>query len=347
MTETDRRLHEFCKSRGVPGIVLRRRSNIAWAADGADVHCDTATSLGVAALLWSPSRKACLTDQIEAARLRAEEPFAANGWQVESLDWWETDRRLADALAAGYACDFPDDPLYDLRASLTAEQAARARTLGRESAEVVERLMKNDVKPGMTEHHLGGAVSGWLRDRGIQGHVVLVASDERIARFRHPIPTAKPIQKSAMVAICAQRQGLIVSLTRIVHFGAISDDLRRRHEACTAVDRTLHAATLPGARWCDILAAGVKEYAAHGFPEEWKLHHQGGPMGFECRDFKATPSETRPVKAAQLVGWNPSISGTKSEDTLLTADATGGPGEIITRTGDWPETSGRPDILVR
>lgn len=345
MTETDRRLTEFCAARRLPGLILRRRANIAWAADGADVHCDTGTALGVAALLWSPSRKLCLTDTIEAPRLGAEEPFVRNGWEVQPLDWWAADTRLAAALAQGFACDYPDDPLYDLRASLTPEQQARARALGRESAEVVEKLLKVDAKPGMTEFHLGGAVAGWLRDRGIFAHVCLIASDERLARFRHPIPTAKPIDRVAMVAICAQRQGLIVSLTRIVHFGPLSDDRRRRHEACTAVDRALHAATTAGTRWCDILATGVREYAARGFAEEWKLHHQGGPMGFECRDFKATPEETRPVQPHQLVGWNPSISGTKSEDTILTSPA--GAPSVITRTGEWPETQGRPDILVR
>lgn len=347
MTEIDRRLSDFCRARGVPGIVLRRRSNIAWASDGADVHCDTGTSLGVAGLLWSPDRKACLTDTIESPRLRAEEPFERLGWAVEALDWWEADRRIADALAAGYACDFPDDPLHDARATLTADQQARARSLGRDTAEVVERILREDCKPGMTEHHLGGAVAGWLRDRGILAHVCLVASDERIARFRHPIPTAKPIGRTAMVAVCAQRQGLIATMTRIVHFGSLAEDLRRRHDACIAVDRTLHAATTPGARWCDILAAGVAAYASAGFAEEWKLHHQGGPMGFECRDFKATPAETRAARPRQLVGWNPTISGTKSEDTILTAETPGAAPEVVTRTGAWPERHGRPDILAR
>jgi antitoxin VapB len=347
MTESDRRLAEFCRSRGAPGIILRRRSNIAWAADGADVHCDTATSLGVAALLWSPARKSCLTDTIEAPRLRAEEPFERQGWAVEALDWWEADRRIAEALSAGYACDFPDDPLYEQRATLTDEQQARARALGRDAAEVVERVLREDVRPGMTEHHLGGAVAGWLRDRGVFAHVCLIASDDRIARYRHPTPTAKKIDRVAMVAVCAQRQGLIVSLTRLVHFGVLGADLRRRHDACVGVDRALHAATTPGARWCDILASGVAAYAAGGFAEEWKLHHQGGPMGFECRDFKATPTEARPARPRQLVGWNPTISGTKSEDTVLTAAGPGAPPEVITRTGGWPETGGRPDILVR
>jgi hypothetical protein len=67
-------------------------------------------------------------------------------------------------------------------------------------------------------------------------------------------------------------------------------------------------------------------------------------MGYEARDFKATPTETRTVKPDQVVGWNPSITGTKSEDTILVrADAP----EIVTETGGWPLDDGRPVILER
>ncbi|HVR87234.1 MAG TPA: aminopeptidase P family protein, partial [Planctomycetota bacterium] len=65
------------------------------------------------------------------------------------------------------------------------------------------------------------------------------------------------------------------------------------------------------------------------------------PMGYEGRDFKATPTETRKVVAKQLVGWNPSITGTKSEDTLLST------GEVLTAARDWPTVGARPDILCR
>src|SRR5262249_31329898 len=150
-----------------------------------------------------------------------------------------------------------------------------------DAACVVERLMKNDVKPGMTEWHLGGALASWLRDRGIFGHVILVAADERIGKYRHPIPTAKPIDKCVMVAICGQRKGLIVSFTRVVHFGKLPSELRRKHDAVCQVDRALHAATRAGSRWCDVLDAGINTYRETGFAEEWKKHHQGGPMGYE------------------------------------------------------------------
>ena len=89
------------------------------------------------------------------------------------------------------------------------------------------------------------------------------------------------------------------------------------------------------------MQAGIDAYARQGYENEWRLHHQGGPMGYAARDFKATPTETRLVAEHQLVGWNPSITGTKSEDTMLSG------GEILTSMEDWPQCGTRPDILVR
>lgn len=336
MNEKDQRLIEFCRARNAEGVILRRRSNIAWITDGADTHVDTASAQGIAAVVWTPSSKVIHTDNIEAARLRDEE--LGSEWEVRESPWWSPQQPPEE----GFICDWPDDQIAELRFSLTPKEVERVRELGRDAAEVMERLMKNDARPGMTERHLGGALAGWLRDRGIFAHVVLVAADERIRKYRHPIPTARPIDRLVMAAICAQRHGLIVSVTRLVHFGGeISADLRRRHDAVCAVDDALHAASRPGARWCDLLDIAVGVYRELGIAEEWKKHHQGGPMGYECRDFKATPTETRTVVANQLIGWNPSITGTKSEDTILST------GEVMTRTGDWPLCDGRPDILTR
>jgi Xaa-Pro aminopeptidase len=342
MNEKDRRLAEFCAQHDYDGVLLRRRSNIAWITDGADMHCDTASSLAVATVLWTPREKLVFTDNIEAPRLRDEE--LGREWTIRESPWWEP----AEPPAGRYATDWPDDAIAELRFSLTSREVERVRSLGHDTAEVLERILKNEVRPGMTERHLGGAVAGWLRDRGIFGHVILVAADGRIARYRHPIPTSRPIERVVMVAVCAQRHGLIVSITRLVHFGPIPSEFRRRHEAVCQVDAALHRATVPGARWCDVLAEGINAYRETGFAEEWRRHHQGGPMGYECRDFKATPSETRRVLESQLVGWNPSIAGTKSEDTILTLRAAATSHcEVLTTMSDWPTCGDRPDILVR
>jgi Xaa-Pro aminopeptidase len=185
-----------------------------------------------------------------------------------------------------------------------------------------------------------------LRARGIHAPVLLVAADDRVARFRHPIPTHRRVEKLLMLVACAQRHGLFVAMTRLVHFGRVPAALARKHAAVCDVDETLIDATRPGAEWSAILAAGIRAYREQGVVKEWKLHHQGGPMGYEGRDFCVTPTTPGSVVAAQMVGWNPSITGTKSEDTILTR-ATGTAPEILTAMTDWPMLGRRPDILVR
>ncbi|MBL1217778.1 MAG: M24 family metallopeptidase [Planctomycetes bacterium] len=333
----DERLAAWCEAHHVEGVVLQRRGNISWVTDGADVHVDSGKETGVARVVWTPKRKVVLTDNIETMRLATEE--FGDEWDLVDRDWWEA----APPLPSGrYASDMPDDCIAELRCSLTDLEVERARTLGAESAEVVCCVMRS-VASGMREHELAGEIVGGLRKRGIFCPVMLVGSDERIARYRHPIPTEKMIERCVMAAICAQRHGLIVSLTRLVHFGPLSGTLRARHDAVCRVDAALRAGTVPGRRWCEVLADGVRMYEETGFANEWTKHHQGGPMGYEARDFKATPTEERTVQESQLVGWNPSITGTKSEDTIISSTR-----EIITGTDNWPMTShGRPDILCR
>ena len=43
----------------------------------------------------------------------------------------------------------------------------------------------------------------------------------------------------------------------------------------------------------------------------------GGPTGYASRDYRATPTETRRILPNQALAWNPSITGTKSEDTTI------------------------------
>lgn len=348
MGEKDRRLAEFCKREGFDGVSLRRRSNIAWVTDGADTHIDLSDRRGIAEVVWTPRRKVVITDNIEAGRLRAEE-FGSD-WEVVESNWWESPREApADGLRL--ASDWPEDVIAPLRWSLTELEVQRVRELGRDAAGVLEGVMREAVAgagaAGWTEHRLAGEVIGRLRALNIHAPVMLVASDDRFKRFRHPIPTDKAISRIVMAAICAQRFGLTVSATRIASFEPIDDDRRRRHEAVCRVDRALHRATRPGVRWCDVLQAGLDEYRATGFADEWTRHHQGGPMGYELREFKATPTQTQAVVDRQLVGWNPSITGTKSEDTIIVS----APGhEIVTATDGWPVigegTEARPDILI-
>jgi len=83
----------------------------------------------------------------------------------------------------------------------------------------------------------------------------------------------------------------------------------------------------------DVFSRIQAAYAAEGFPGEWQLHHQGGPIGYEPREFIVTPERDETAQIGQAIAWNISISGVKSEDTFLLAEH--GP-ELLTLDPAWP-----------
>jgi hypothetical protein len=66
---------------------------------------------------------------------------------------------------------------------------------------------------------------------------------------------------------------------------------------------------------------------------EWQLHHQDGPAGYEPREYVATPDSADAVSVGQVYAWNPSITGTRSEDTILVGRRGN---QVPTTMKDWP-----------
>ena len=139
-----------------------------------------------------------------------------------------------------------------------------------------------------------------------------------------------------MIVVCARRHGLVASSSRIICAGDIPSDLQRRTESCAAVNAALYAGTVPGATGSQLYAAAAGAYAAQGFADEINKHHQGGACGYRTRDWVAHPDGTDIVHANQAFAWNPSITGTKTEETAILVD---GSLEIITATTSFPTIS--------
>ncbi|NDA65536.1 MAG: hypothetical protein EB141_00625 [Verrucomicrobia bacterium] len=98
----------------------------------------------------------------------------------------------------------------------------------------------------------------------------------------------------------------------------------------------LHLATQVGTPVKDAFRQGVAAYDAVGFADEWHLHHQGGPCGYQGHDYLGSPTAPGVVLENQPFAWNRSITGTKSKDTILATST--GP-EIITAARNWPTVS--------
>jgi Xaa-Pro aminopeptidase len=150
-----------------------------------------------------------------------------------------------------------------------------------------------------------------------------------------------------MLVTGAERGGLIVAMTRFVWFGEPPDaETRRRFAAATRVHRVFRAATRAGVTLGSVMDAGIAAYTAEGYADEWLRHHQGGPIGYQGREILATPESPVHIEAGTAFAWNPSITGTKVEDTFV-LDADGGQ-TIVTRDPAWPaDEDGEPAIWVR
>jgi Xaa-Pro aminopeptidase len=341
------RIHTLLKEHNLDALLLRRVSSFAWATCGSTSYVNTATTNGEAALVITPSGRHIVTNNIEATRLEKEEKLTAQGWEFRVVPWHDAQDAVAEltrGLMLGADGHYPDaidlsQDLAHLRAHLTPEEGERFRTLGRLCAEAVESTARM-VRPGQSEYQIAGLLAREAESRGVQAIVNLIATDKRVFDFRHPLPVDKKLERYAMLVLCGRKWGLVASLTRLVHFGALPDELRKKQEAVAEVDAALIAASTPGARIADIFGKGVKAYAKVGFPHEWKLHHQGGLAGYEPREHLATAASSQVVKPGQAFAWNPSITGAKSEDTILVGDDRW---EVITAMEDWPRIAVQVD----
>ena len=327
MTEFDgkqERIQRLLAERQLDALLLQRVSSFAWATCGASSYVNTATTNGEARLLITPAHRYLLTNNIEATRMEQEEQLVAQGWEFRLAPWHSAQDSVADltsGLRLGSDGPYPgatdlSAEVTRLRASLTHEEGERSKVLGRSCAEAMDEAVRA-IRPGQTEYQIAGLLAHAAERRGAQAIVNLVATDERIFFFRHPLPTSKQLERYAMLVLCGRRWGLVCSLTRLVYFGRMSDEVRAKAEAVARLDATFIAHTRPGRTLGEILQHALRCYAEAGFPDEWQLHHQGGPAGYEAREIVATPGSTDLVAVGQVYAWNPSITGTKSEDTIL------------------------------
>lgn len=336
------RVRELLTATGRRGVLLHTTANFNWLTAGGRSHVSIAAERGVGALLVTPDTAILLADNIELRRL-LEEELAGLELETREFPWWSgslVEEATRIVPASELVSDFPlggahvlsAEELMRLRNPLLPAEIERYRALGRDVAVVMQHVAFH-CRPSLTEHQLAGMLAGGLTDFGIHAGVTLVAADERAFTRRHPIPTDRRLEKYVMLVIGGRRAGLNLSITRLVHFGPIPEALSARHLACARVDAVILAASRPGTSYAAIFHACEEAYATEGYPGEWQLHHQGGPTGYAARDLKGTPTTGGTVQLHQAFAWNPSIAGTKSEDTVLVTDSGV---EVLSETPDLP-----------
>ena len=363
LTHKHQRVIDYLHRTDLDVVLLARRCNFSWATCGAHNYVAHVGDVGNSFLLIDRERLRVIANNIETPRLAGDElaglpievvPFEYSDDQALGRalrDQVGSMRVAADAAAPGLAATALDDSFDSLRWQLTEWEIARYAPLCSDVVSAVETAARA-IQPGQTENAIAGLVAGELRRRDCLPWVLLVGADERLARYRHPLPTNTPADKMFMIAVCAERGGLISACSRVVSFGPVKQELLGRHVACATVDAAIWSRTRPGETLGGIFAEAVDAYGAVGFADQWRLHHQGGSIGYQPREVKAAPDSPTTVLVNQPFAWNPSITPTKSEDTILCRPD--GPA-LLAEPTDWPTvsvewkgfTADRPAILAR
>lgn len=358
----EERVREFLEREGLDVLVLGRQDNFAWITAGGDNRVVTTSEMGAGFVGIGQDHKWLVSHYMDGRRL-IEEQAPDQDYELVTLYWHEgsPEDKIAE-LTRGMrvGADFPlpgarqySSEIVDLHYPFTDLDIKRLRWVGKKSDEIITRIAK-DLRPGMTEQEIAARLMYEYTLEGVTLDALMVGVDDRIKRYRHPIPADNVLRRYAFLHPAGRRWGVHANLTRLVHFGPLPQDIQDAFNAVTTV--AAHVATMlaPGVRFADILAEQVRLYAELGYGEEWNYHFLGGISGYTLVDPARCLNPEARVAERQSYGYFITITGAKFEELmLLTEDGvelaslppgTEWPTRVVqTPNGDFVV----PEILIR
>jgi Xaa-Pro aminopeptidase len=346
-TEKVERLRKTLAARKLDGVVIGTERNLNWlTAGGKDTVVWAQRETGVK-LLVTADKLYLIANNIEGPRVSTEE-LAGLGYEWVQYNWYGKEKDALEPLLKGkkVAFDLPADAVtykrdpvkmvFDFQEvyyPITQGELKKYRWLGHKTVEVLEQVAQV-VRPGMTERDVQYLLNReyWYWD--IFPTVVLSAVDDRFRTYRHPVVMGATLKNYVALNVCTRRWGLVISTTRLVYFGQPDAALAKAWAEGPKVDAAMLAASRPGNTLGDVVKAAQKAYSEIGYPDEWKLHHQGGMvLGLE-RLYLVPPGDKTEIRPGMVLAWNPTVQGSKFEDTVVVKE--NGSIENLTPTLKWP-----------
>ncbi|MCL5032742.1 MAG: M24 family metallopeptidase [Thermotogae bacterium] len=322
VTKKIEKVRSYIHSRGKKGAVISSIENFAWLTSGARSYIALTDSTGSAWLLVTADDTYVITKNIEAARLKKEE--LPGNLKVIEFEWFSDPNGAIRKILDDQNILFEADPqfaefLINSRIKLSEYEIQRYAEVGRKSAIALESAMKK-VTPQMTELQGKGLIEQALANEGLDSLLVLVFGDESRTTYRHNLPRNVKIGKRCFGSICAKMYGLIISSTRTIEFER-DEKFEKQYMVNMQVESEILDATYRSNSIGQVFFEIEKSYSSHGYPDEWRLHHQGGVAGYKTREIVATPHMTFEISNGMSFAWNPTITGTKLEDTYVRTES--------------------------
>jgi antitoxin VapB len=353
------RLKKALTLSGHDSLIITRRANIAWLSGGGLAVSDRMSPYSPVYLVFTPHRKYAVGYTMDLPRTMDEE-LAGLAYEGVSLPTFgktpgeaaldlSQGRTAADADFLGV--DDIDDAIIDLYLPYTTEEVARYRAIAEESARILTELA-SWAQPGMTERQVFARMWERYLENNFEGMFMFVGADERIEKYRHPVPSDKKIQDAVLLAPTGVKHGLATLSTRMVYFKQPPPEIRERFESVAAMQATMIRETRPGVRHNDLLQTIFRMYREFGHEGEMYNHFHGGPTNYRGSFPAPMQDPAATVQVNSSFAYYLTLTGVKSEDLLLVKDHGT---SIASLDPDWPtlsirsgeETISIPDILVR
>ena len=335
-------VQRFLEKEGLDALVIGRQDNFAWLTSGGDSRVITTSEMGFGYLVVTPGHKWLDSHWMDGRRL-LEEQAPDQGYELVTLYWHEGSPvekilELTEGMRVGADFALPGARLLgaeitNLHYPLTGLDLERLRWIGSKSSTILSGIA-HALEPGISEQELAAEFLRAYAREGMTIDVLIIGFDDRIHRYRHPMPTDSLLQRYALLHPAVRRWGLHANVTRLVHFGEPPDGVRLAMDAVAALGAHVAALLAPGVRFAEILDEQVRLYNELGFPEEWHYHFQGGITGYTLADPARCLDRQARVVERQAYDYFLTITGAKFEELMLLTEA----GVEFASLGEgWPQ----------
>jgi antitoxin VapB len=358
--ERQQRVLAFLEQERLDALVIGRQDNFAWLTVGGDSRVITTSEMGFGYLVITRDKKWLVSHSMDGQRF-IDEQVPGQGYELVTSFWHQASPEqkvltLTRGMAVG--ADFPLEgaqqygkEIVDLHYPLSDLDLERCRWIGQTANRVLTKVAR-ELEPGMTEQEVAAQLLYEYALTGMTIDVLIVGFDDRVRRYRHPLPTGNRLQRYALLHPAARRWGLHANITRLVHFGQPPSDIRRAIDGTATIGGHIAKMLAPGLPFADILAEQIRLYRVLGYSGEWMYHFQGGITGYTLADAVRCRDPEARVVERQAYDFFITVTGAKFEEfTLLTESgpelASAGPGwpmrTIPMSNGDIDV----PDVLIR
>ncbi len=328
MDEKEIKIKNLMKENGLEALLLGTRANFLWATGGKrnDVIKNEDTCL--AYLFFTENSKYLIASSSDMDRIKEEELFGL-GFETVTYNWY--DQSFADAIKKiGNYTKIGNDFYHQGFLNIEGKLAKERINLSSTEIEKISRLCREytriftdfcqGLKKGEKENEIAAELNYICSKAKINLPVLMVGSDNRIYKYKHPVPTDKKIDKYVLIATVAERDGLNASISRSIYFGDPPKGLIERIKAVNYIESFYYSCSNPGQALGNIINKGKEIYSKLGYSGQWEKHTQGGLIGYKPREFLATQGSNIKISPGNALSWNPTLEGAKAEDMILVKD---------------------------